>query len=212
MMLALRNWANLHTALDQERFRPFTGFYDFSKLGNGVEDGRAVFVDVGGANGKTIAEILKAHPDIKPEQCVNQDRSQTIELARHNAELPQGVQLQAHDFFQPQILKGAKAYHLRAITHDWSDAMVVKILQNISTAMAPDSKILIADDVVRENGFLGTSAIFDMTMLCIGGKERTEKNFREVLEAAGLKLNAVYRAPGMSNYGIVEASLKAAAQ
>ncbi|KAF2481475.1 catechol O-methyltransferase [Neohortaea acidophila] len=188
------------------RFRPYTGFYDFGKLVG--EEGRTVIVDVGGADGTTVAKILEAHPDIKPEQCVVQDREQVIELAKKNEGLQKGVRLQAHDFFLPQPVKGAKAYHLRAICHDWSDTMVVKILKHLADAAAKDSKVLIADVVMPEGPLGGMAAFMDLGMLCIGGKERTKQNFEEVLGAAGWELDAIYPSGYESGFSIVEASLK----
>lgn len=158
---------NFHMLMGMvEMLRPYTGFYNYGKFAN--EDGRTAFVDMGGADGKTISKIIGAHPELKPESCVLQDRNQVIEMAQKSSNLPKGVQVQAHDFFQPQLVKGAKAYHLRAICHDWSDAMVVKILKNIVPAMAPDSKILIADNVLPERGGSGMMAAMDMVrVLCV---------------------------------------------
>jgi hypothetical protein len=216
---------NFHMLMGMvEMLRPYTGFYDYGKFAS--EDGRTAFVDIGGADGKTISRIIEAHPEIKPETCVLQDRKQVVELAHKSPNLPKGVEAQAHDFFQPQPVKGAKAYHLRAICHDWSDAMVIKILKNIVPAMAPDSRVLIADNVLPERGGSGMVAAMDMVrisgttprgtfancaqqmMLCIGGKERTKANFEAVLDTAGLKLDGVYSAPGETVFSVVEASLK----
>lgn len=189
------------------RFRPFTGFYDFGKL-NTTEEGRPVLVDVGGADGTTIAKILEAHPQLKPEQCVLEDRPQVIDLARKNENLPKGVHFQPHDFFQPQPIKNARAYLLRAVCHDWSDTMVIKILSHIASAMAADSKVLIADNVLPEGGVQGMAAYMDLMMLCIGGKERTRPNFEVVLDASGLKLDGIFPAGKGMEFAVVEASLK----
>ena len=51
------------------------------------------------------------------------------------------------------------------------------------------------------------TGFMDMMMLCIGGKERTEGNFRKVLGEVGLKVDGVYRAEG-TTFAIIEASLK----
>ena len=47
-----------------QHFRPYTGFYDYGMLAT-EEKGRPPFVDIGGADGTTIAKILEAHPNIK---------------------------------------------------------------------------------------------------------------------------------------------------
>jgi hypothetical protein len=154
-----------------ERFRPWTGFYDFGKLAQDSEGDRPVFVDIGGGNGTMIEKLLLAHPNIKPEQCILQDRESVISLAKErqgDGSLPAGVQCAVHDFFTPQPVKGAKAYHFRAITHDWSDSIVVKILSNVVPAMVADSKILIGDNVIPEQGAEGLAGLMDVMMLGIG--------------------------------------------
>ena len=189
---------------------PFTGVYDFIKLATPDEPERPVFVDVGGGHGHAIAAILSAHPEIKPDQCILQDRPEVVELARKQGGLPERVHFMPHDFFATQPVKHARAYHLRAIAHDLSDVNLIKVLKQIVPAMAPDSKVLIADNVIPEHGSKGMAGFMDMFMLCIGGKERTEANFREMLGEAGLKLDAVYEAGGDRTFAVVEASLKLA--
>ena len=48
-----------------------------------------------------------------------------------------------------------------------------------------------------------------MMMFCIGGKERTRKDFEFVLGEAGLKLDGIYFVHGEDGFAIIEASLKA---
>ena len=192
-----------------ETFRPWTGFYDYAQLATREEEGRPVLVDVGGADGTCVAKILAAHPEIKPSQCVVQDRPAVIEAAKRNPALPAGVHFSAHDFFdsQPPATHRARAYQLRAITHDWSDSAVVSILRGIVPAMAPDSRVLIADNVLPEEGVSGMAAFMDLAMLCLGGKERTRGDFERVCAEAGLRVEGVWRAEGEVGFAVVEAVL-----
>ena len=193
-----------------EQIRPYTGFYDFGKLATGV-DGDAetlALVDMGGADGTTVSRILGAHPDLKPEQCVVQDLPASVERAKKNPILPKGVRCEGHDFFTPQQTKNARAYMLRAVCHDWSDGAVIKILKNIVPAMAKDSKVLIGDAVLPETGVSGLAACMDMMMLNIGGKERTRRNWDDVLGAAGLKIDDVFYAQGNFGFAMLETSLR----
>lgn len=96
-----------------------------------------------------------------------------------------------------QLYPGAKAYYLRRILHDWHDAACIRILRHIVAAAAPDSRVLISELVDP-----GTSTEADMRLICldlnmmnIGGKERSEAQFAEVLNAAGLQLMKVWRGP-----------------
>jgi len=107
---------------------------------------------------------------------VLQDRPEVIALAHTNPRLPVEVQKVPHDFFTPQPVHGAKAYYMRLIVHDYSDAVAVDILKNVVSAMAPDSKLLIAEAVlperVSEAALLVT--MMDMFMFSLGGKEVSE--------------------------------------
>jgi hypothetical protein len=75
--------------------------------------------------------------------------------------------------------------------------------------MSHDSRILIADLMFPEH--VGSSqlglASFDMTMFNMGGKERTEANFKRLLEDVGCELVQVWRS--QEGFGvIVEGRLK----
>ena len=62
--------------------------------------------------------------------------------------------------------------------------------------MSSDSVLLIADMVVpakcSEADLL--TACMDITMMTMGGKEKTEENFVKILAASGLKLVKIWRA------------------
>lgn len=189
------------------KLRPFTGVYDFGRLATIDDSERIVLVDVGGGQGHAITQILEVHPNIKPEQCVLQDRKEVIASAREESGLPSGVKCMVHDYYTPQPIKKARAYHFGAVAHDLSDINVVKILNQIRPVMAADSKVLISEQVIPERGTPGLVNLMDMGMLTIGGKERTKKNFQEVLADAGLKIDHVWRAKE-GNFGVIEASLE----
>ncbi|KAK0386964.1 hypothetical protein NLU13_5277 [Sarocladium strictum] len=192
---------------------PTTGHFDFGKLKNSREDkekGVVELVDVGGGSGAVLQSILKAHPDLDPGSCVLQDRAEVIELSHKVGVLPAEVKRQEHDFMTEQPIKGAKAYFMRMIMHDYSDHVDVEILSRLAEAMSPDSRVLICDMVlparVSEADF--PSAVMDQAVMTMGGKERTEAGFAKLLDAAGLQLVQTWRAPGVPG-ACVEAKLKA---
>lgn len=193
-------------AMNVQHLRPYTGFFDYGKIVC-KDSQEPVFVDVGGGNGHVIKELLQAFPHIRPEQCVLEDREETLELARTTGLLPAGVQLLEHDYLTRQPISNAKAYHLRAVAYNLGDDEFVKLLNQIVPAMGSDSKILIAENIMSDDNGTVFSTVSDMIMLCIGGKERTEQDFRQVLDRAGLKIDGLHRASGLE-FGIVEASLK----
>lgn len=72
--------------------------------------------------------------------------------------------------------------------------------------MSTSSKLLLADAVIPDRLVEATlpAGVLDALMFCIGGKERTENGFREVLGKVGLELNKIYPVPGTAG-AIVEA-------
>jgi hypothetical protein len=99
---------------------------------------------------------------------------------------------------------------MRMIMHDYADPVCTHILKQLAEAMAPDSRVLVADMIVPER--VGeadfTAAVLDSCVMAMGGKERTEKGFEAIMEPAGLKLVTVWRVPGVPG-GCVEGRLKA---
>lgn len=191
-------------------FRPFTGIFPWDRLAD-PDPKRPLFVDVGGGYGQAISAILAAHPDLPASGFVLQDLSQVLTVAQsENKSLPADVQLQPHDFFTPNPVKGAKFYHIRACLHDWPDEVCVQILRNIVSAMAADSRVLIAESLLPEDPGQDTNGLMcfqDMLMLCIGGKERTSEGFEKVAQEAGLVVERIWEGQGVGRFSIVECKL-----
>jgi len=169
--------------------------YDFSNTGK--------LVDIAGGYGLLLAAILKANPHL---QGVLFDLPFVIENAGELLE-SEGVAARtekvAGDFFE-SVPTGADAYMMKHIIHDWDDASSIKILQNIQRAMDENGKVLIVEMVVPEGNEPSPGKALDLLMLVIeGGKERTEKEYRELLESAGLRMTRVI--PTRSPYNIIEA-------
>ncbi|KAK3682769.1 S-adenosyl-L-methionine-dependent methyltransferase [Podospora appendiculata] len=192
---------------------PVVGHFDFgSALKNSPEeDARGVveLVDVGGGTGGVLKQILDAHPQLSSKNLVLQDRPDIIALAKTVALLPADVKLQGHDFMTEQPVKGAKAYFMRMILHDYADEVGIAILKQLAAAMAPTSRVLICEMVlparVGEADF--PAAVMDQAVMTMGGKERTEQGFAKMFDAAGLELVHVWRAPGVPG-ACVEGRLK----
>jgi demethylsterigmatocystin 6-O-methyltransferase len=88
---------------------------------------------------------------------------------------------------------GAKAYYLRNILHDWPDDRCPLTLSHIKAAMAQDSLLLIDEMVIPTKGAHEISMQVDMTMYGnFASEERTEKRWKELLDAAGFKIEKVY--------------------
>jgi hypothetical protein len=190
-------------------FRPFTGIYPWERLADADAE-RPLFVDIGGGTGHAIAAILAAHPELPASGFVLQELPEVIASVRESGILPEGVQYQTHDFLTPNPVKGAKAYHLRACLHDWPDVTCVRMLKCVASAMAPDSRLLIAEALLPEDprgDMGGLMGVQDMLMLCIGGKERTAEGFERVVREAGLVAEKVWEGDGTGRFVVLECRL-----
>ncbi|KAF7924948.1 uncharacterized protein EAE98_007036 [Botrytis deweyae] len=145
---------------------------------------KPVFVDIGGGFGHQCIAVKETFPELSGK-LVLQDLPQTLE---HVPEI-NGVEIIVHNFFEPQVIKDAKFYYLRNILHDWPDDKAVIILRNLIPALGPDSRILIDDMVLPNENVHWQAAQLDLTMMsALGSKERTEEQWRSLIDAAGLKI------------------------
>lgn len=121
-------------------------------------------------------------------------------------ELP--FEVQAHDFFTSQTVRDARAYYLHSILHDWSDEESILILQNLVLVLKKGySRVLLNEIVVIEEKPTLAATSMDMMMLAhFAVRERTEANWREILEKAGLKVVKIYSYPGVAE-SVIEAEL-----
>jgi O-methyltransferase domain len=75
--------------------------------------------------------------------------------------------------------------------HNWDDPRAKATLTQCRRAMTADSRLLVMECVLppRHTSSLGTLA--DITMLHYGALERTEAEYRVLLEATGLTLEHI---------------------
>ncbi|KAL9084818.1 MAG: hypothetical protein Q9165_007886 [Trypethelium subeluteriae] len=113
--------------------------------------GEATVVDVGAGYGQTSCAIAREFPKLK---LIVQDLPKVVAQAASICppDLKDRLTFQAHDFFEPQPVHGADVYMFKAVLHDWSDDLAIKLLQNITVAMKPGSRILIVDGVAYSPG------------------------------------------------------------
>ncbi|RAH47817.1 putative O-methyltransferase [Aspergillus brunneoviolaceus CBS 621.78] len=175
----------------------------------GAAQDRVAIVDIAGSHGNATRQIMKIVPALKGRRFIVQDLEPVIQ--EHSQALrADGIEPQVYDFLkQAQPIRGASIYYFRRVFHDWPDVPEAKtILENTAAAMDRDqSRILIHDIIIPETGATMTHAWQDLSLMAIGGIERTEKNFASLLDSAGLVLVQVWRKPG-DIMGIVEARLK----
>ena len=155
-----------------------------------------------GGHGLLLSAILSAHPAM----CgVLFDLPVVIEGARTIMEggVSDRCEFVAGDFFE-SVPSGADAYILKSIIHDWSDERARAILRNIRSAIPDNGRLLLVERDLPENSEPSVGKIFDVLMLVYeDGFERTEAEYRSLLESCGFDLTRVLRTPSPMN--VVEA-------
>jgi len=107
------------------------------------------------------------------------------------------------DFFET-VPGGGDAYILKHVIHDWDDERAVRILRNCRRAMKPEGKLLIVEGVyperIDQSVVSRGAAANDVNMLvCTGGRQRAEAEFRALFDAAGFELTRIVPTQAMSS-------------
>jgi hypothetical protein len=164
-------------------------------------------IDVGGGYGELLAAILRAFPTARGTLV---ERPRALDGARGNLERA-GVagrcELVASDFFQA-VPGGADCYLLKRVLHDWDDDRAGAILRCCRRAMPATARLLIIEQILPERMTAAPAhqeaARMDLHMLVVaGGRERTEGEYRRLLESAGLSLHRTI--PAALNVCAIEA-------
>ncbi|KAJ5197301.1 hypothetical protein N7449_007780 [Penicillium cf. viridicatum] len=143
-------------------------------------------VDIGGGLGHDLAGLKRKFPNL-PGRLVLEDLPDVIEHAKESIE--DGIEVVGYDMFTKQPLKGAKAYYLRTVLHDWPDKQSLLALARVREAMIDDSVLLINENTLPEVGASSFSVSLDINMMNIfAALERTEKQWVDLLERAGFRV------------------------
>ena len=182
------------------------GFYPVKeRLQDGLkfEGDSSVLVDVGGGAGHVLKEFCERVPSWKG-RLVLQEQQAVIDQVK-STDMNDRIELVVHDFFHEQPLKGARAYYMRAVLHDWNDDSSLRILAQIKKVMEPGySKILINECVVADQGAACEHTSVDLTMMALAAaRERTEKEWRDLIDRAGLRIGGIW-SKGTGNESLIE--------
>ncbi|CAL5867997.1 uncharacterized protein PFLUO_LOCUS2220 [Penicillium psychrofluorescens] len=171
------------------------GFYDVPGLSQAVEnESDVLLVDMGGSLGHDVSEFCRKWPDAKG-RLVLQDLPEVASQARQQS-LHKSIDVMDHDFFTEQPVKGARAYYMHSILHDWADENGLRILKNIVPAMKRGySKVLINENVIPDtNAYWETTSLDIIMMADFASTERTAAHWHKLVELAGLKITKIWTA------------------
>lgn len=171
------------TTLTRSQIGPLLAAYDFS--------GIRTLADIGGGRGLLLKAVLQAYPAL---QGLLFDLPEVLAQAEV-AEVAERLSLVSGNMFES--VPGADVYLIKTVLHDWPDDKVVTILRNIRQAMQPHSRLLICENLYPSGNEPHPTRFYDLHMMVIlGGAERSEAQFRDLLAQADLKLERVISTAG----------------
>jgi len=187
-------------------YAPIAQAWDFSRA--------QVVADLGGGGGSLILAVLALHPhlrgmlvDLEPSvdsakpRFADEDTSSRCELIV--ADLTQSVPA------------GADVYMIKHVLHGRQDDVAIAILKHCRAVIPPNGSFLIVEFILpplvsHADPQLASQLMSDLNMLAVtGGKERSEREWKTLLDAAGFTLTAVHHVGSdtlmVRNVGIIEA-------
>ena len=142
-------------------------------------------IDVGGGNGSFLRELLHVRPGLHG---VVLDLPETV---RDDAALAaEGIEFVEGSFFE--TIPAGDSYVLGTILHDWDDERAGAILRTIRAHAPRGSRVLVIDAVIAPGNEPHGAKWLDLLMHALsGGRERTDPEWRALVEGAGLAVESV---------------------
>jgi len=152
-------------------------------------------MDVGGGQGGLIANIVKRY-NCKGILFDLPDVANTAkEYIKSIGVDPDRIEIKTGDVFK-EIPKGAKAIVMKHFISAWSDADAKKILANCKAALPEDGRLILLQSFVPDldepkteaDGIMPGIFAVQINVATPGGGWRTKKQFQELFEKSGFKL------------------------
>lgn len=183
-----------------EDYAPIARAWDFSRAN--------VVADLGGGGGALLLAVLELHPHL---QGMLVDLEPSVEAAKArfaDEKASSRCKLLAADLTL-SVPSGADVHMLKHVLHGRRDADAITILKNCRAAIPDHGTLLVIEFILpplvsQADPHLETHLMSDLNMLAVtGGRERSEREWKELLEAAGFRLIGVHTVG--RDVGIVEA-------
>ena len=172
--------------------------YDFSGISH--------LMDVGGGSGELLGAIAQQNRKLRGTvfdlpRCADAAGKHLRQIG-----VSDRVEFVAGDFFT-SVPVVADAIILKSIIHDWNDARSISILRNCRQALPGGGKLLLVERLMPKKPSATDEdkahAMSDLNMMRgPGGCERTEGQYRELIEQSGFALASVHPA---GRFNVIEA-------
>jgi hypothetical protein len=170
--------------------------YDFSDC--------QLLMDAGGGYGALLVGPLEANPHLSGQIYDLPSLSGVATAYQAEQGVADRVRYVGGSFFET-VPASADCILLKFILHDWNDANSLTILRHCDAAIGENGRILVIERIVPETVSPADQDVIrgDLTMLTVGGKERTEAEYHALLGEAGLRITKIV--PIDAGYSAIEA-------
>lgn len=180
------------TALD---WPALAAVYDFSPF--------STIVDIGGGYGQLLALMLQASPAATGVLFERPGLRGAAEEHLRRVGVLSRCRVETGSFLE-SAPTGGDLTVMRRVIHDYDDEQAVAILSNVRQRLHPGATLLLLEGVVPPGNMPSFEKLLDLDMmLFVGGRERTEAQFRALLDRAGFRLARII--PTISTISIIEA-------
>ncbi|KAL3422106.1 o-methyltransferase [Phlyctema vagabunda] len=157
-------------------------------------------LDIGGGGGALVASLLQEHKEMKGGifelASVVEHAKSFFSHGGQYAYLSPRVPVEnliAGDFFES--IPSFEVYVMKWVLHDWEDPDALRILQNIRRAiiLGPKSRLVVLESILASGRMGRLSRYGDINMMMTAkGHERTEAQWRGLVEKAGWRVTGIY--------------------
>ena len=148
-------------------------------------------VDVGGGTGGVLFPLLTAESHLQGSLFDLPQVEAEARSAIEAAGVGDRCEFASGSFFE-NVPAGADVYVLSNILHDWDDDASRRILASCRRAARADSRLVVLENLLPPGDEPHPVKTLDMQMLVtLGGRERTEDEYRRLLANAGFELTRI---------------------
>ncbi len=153
-------------------------------------------VDVGGGQGLYLAGILQELPSLRGVLFDLPDVVAGASESLDRAGVRDRIEVVGGDMFAA-VPPGGDLYLMKTVLHDWDDDRASAVLASCRTVMGPGSALWLIEVVLPDGPEPHPARFQDLHMMVVlGGRERTEGDWRALLAVTEFELTEVIPLPG----------------
>lgn len=162
-------------------------------------------IDFGGGMGRLALELARENPGLRVTVA---DLPAVCALAREpiiREGLGDRVSCLPIDLLEDELpAESADAVIFSRVIHDWGDAEALRLLEKARSCLRPEGRVLIVEPIRPQTELDLSSSVSSLMLALMGGRRRSTADYRNMLEAAQLRLESAIEL-GLSSYQLLTA-------